>query len=606
MKRSKSEDMRIYDWISEVSPLSSKSDIEKWSNLLNKQGFYVVGDLCCGEFVLLQLSKLGLPLSIINKIDKLSKKDDENLRDSHEKLKNSFLKTTTELEELKESFKKTTTELEELKRNSQFDVPSAVSIACKTHPPSSVWKFNFNVLDASEAWSKVSDFNFVISQEEEMMDEFKKILQTFGFPLYAERSKNRKNSETVTYPDYIFYSDTLDKFDPKKKAHRKFVQLDIDIKRRFKNTRKLNAGKVPDYPTNMYDSYHQMLNRVKAALDVGLREYYYAVTDLEKIIFYKISATETGYCIQPAGPYQLGCSWETLKKKKNNRRRYKVSLTKNGETPEGFSLLYSLVHWLKKGGDSPSLIISNEIIVKSFRVSSPLGNGLKSFIFASQYDDKPCCIKLEPEDFCDQVRNEIQVLTRLNGCRGVPRLLYYGQTYYKGMNWIGIVTDVVGEYSLLDLVREKGFLNELEVYEIGKKALAIIQSIHSSGFIYGDLKPEHFVFYQDELYLIDYGAATHPGQNCHYYTSMYSSIAVNTGLELDFYSDIESLWFVMLSLCEPLKWISTESAIEIIDLKCKSVPKQKKKDYPLLVSLFNQSHKNVPTTEQVSDRRALT
>jgi len=267
-----------------------------------------------------------------------------------------------------------------------------------------------------------------------------------------------------------------------------------------------------------------------------------------------------------------------------------VSLKKadHDNIPFGFTMLYSLLLWRMEGGGLTTLCFNNDKAKDIYSINYKIGQGRNSVIFSAKDNTgKSCCIKIEPEDACHQVQNEIKVLPQLCGCNGVPQILLYGITYYNGRKWLGIVSNIVGKYSLKDLVKKHGFLSQQKVYQIANEAIDIIQSIHSRGFVYGDFKPEHFVFYDKKMYLVDYGTAALSGQKSLYWTPTYSSTNVDAGLCVGFNSDFESLWFVLLSLCQPLEWNYTNSALELLSFKLKSLPECKKNDYPLLAALFS-------------------
>jgi len=213
---------------------------------------------------------------------------------------------------------------------------------------------------------------------------------------------------------------------------------------------------------------------------------------------------------------------------------------------------------------------------------------MNSLVFAAAEDKfgTPCCIKLEPADSCDQISNEIEVLPKLCGCPGVPNLLIHGTTMYQEMKWIGIVTDVVGDFSLKDVIKKNGYLNQQEVLNYANRAIDILQAIHSRGFIYGDFKPEHFIFCKGTMYLIDYGSAVPSSSSVRLATLLYASLDVHIGAKLDFKSDFESLWYVLLSLCQPLPWESCTSPWDVMTLKSKLLPEKMYHEYPILSKLF--------------------
>eukprot|EP01125_Pyxidicula_operculata_P011603 TRINITY_DN3803_c0_g1_i1.p1 TRINITY_DN3803_c0_g1~~TRINITY_DN3803_c0_g1_i1.p1 ORF type:complete len:263 (-),score=34.82 TRINITY_DN3803_c0_g1_i1:364-1152(-) len=182
-----------------------------------------------------------------------------------------------------------------------------------------------------------------------------------------------------------------------------------------------------------------------------------------------------------------------------------------------------------------------------------IGYGRDSIVFAATNDcNVPVCIKIEPVGNDRQLLNELSILQIIKGCRGVPTVLFTGTTTYSHNQWRVIVTDVLGDRNLAEL-RYK--MSSEEIISFANDALDIIQNIHKKGIAHNDIKPEHFVFCKNDLYLIDYGAAGPIHSNPPYITEKYASPDYYSGV-FDSYAkcDFDSLWFSMLSLIEPLPW----------------------------------------------------
>lgn len=105
---------------------------------------------------------------------------------------------------------------------------------------------------------------------------------------------------------------------------------------------------------------------------------------------------------------------------------------------------------------------------------------------------------------------EWQVYNSLNGCYGIPWV------HYKGLqgDYYILVMDMLGP-SLWDVWNSVGqSMSPSMAACIAVEAIAILEKLHSKGFVHGDIKPENFLLGQpgtaDEkkLFLIDLGLAS--------------------------------------------------------------------------------------------------
>uniref|UniRef100_A0A6B2LEM3 Protein kinase domain-containing protein n=1 Tax=Arcella intermedia TaxID=1963864 RepID=A0A6B2LEM3_9EUKA len=232
-------------------------------------------------------------------------------------------------------------------------------------------------------------------------------------------------------------------------------------------------------------------------------------------------------------------------------------------------------------------MINNDHDERTYTVEKCMHGNENSTILASKdMNAETCCIKLEPKSRANQIFNEMRILPKLAECTGVPKLLHFGQTIY-GEECFSIVTNVVGKQSLKDILKKRGYLSNKELFDIANGAIDILQNIHSKGFLYGDFKPEHFVFQNGKMYLVDYGSTISAEEETFpVFTPLYASLDMHSGCKVDERSDLESLWFVILSLSQPLPWATKTNLLEIISSKYQSLPENKKHEYPELSKLF--------------------
>eukprot|EP01124_Arcella_intermedia_P015148 TRINITY_DN21665_c0_g1_i1.p2 TRINITY_DN21665_c0_g1~~TRINITY_DN21665_c0_g1_i1.p2 ORF type:complete len:152 (-),score=34.13 TRINITY_DN21665_c0_g1_i1:63-518(-) len=106
-------------------------------------------------------------------------------------------------------------------------------------------------------------------------------------------------------------------------------------------------------------------------------------------------------------------------------------------------------------------------------------------------------------------------------------------------------------------------------------AIDILLEIHKRGIIHNDLKPEHFVFCNNEMFLIDYGSATPINSKPEIVTPKYTSPDFYCDFELNENSDFQSLWFSLITLFQSLPWDDASlSDLDVFFLKLKMLPEK--------------------------------
>lgn len=138
---------------------------------------------------------------------------------------------------------------------------------------------------------------------------------------------------------------------------------------------------------------------------------------------------------------------------------------------------------------------------------------------------------MEPIETSTQILNEIEILPKLEGCPGVPLLLFHGSLVYQNKMWRAIGIDVIGKFNLKQIASKEQW-NEQTASVYALLCIEILKSIHSRGVLYVDVKPEHFVVQEDKLYLVDYGSSRLLNKNYgpYFVTPKYCS--------MDYYLDI--------------------------------------------------------------------
>jgi serine/threonine protein kinase len=154
--------------------------------------------------------------------------------------------------------------------------------------------------------------------------------------------------------------------------------------------------------------------------------------------------------------------------------------------------------------------------------------------------------------------------------------------YYYGKDEDAGVVFLVMERLDADLVgwaRTRLNLTLKDIAEIGLQILDGLQWLHSKGYLFVDTKPENFMLRGNEVVFVDYGLATRFGTQfagaknnqprALIGTPAFVSLAVHEGAAHSRRDELESLAFVLLSMCSQgrLPWSNATSEAEVLELK---------------------------------------
>ncbi|OIS97830.1 PREDICTED: calcium-dependent protein kinase 26-like [Nicotiana attenuata] len=120
---------------------------------------------------------------------------------------------------------------------------------------------------------------------------------------------------------------------------------------------------------------------------------------------------------------------------------------------------------------------------------------------------------LTPEDVED-VRREIQILHHLSGHPNVISI----KAAYEDAVAVHVVMELCSGGELFDRIVKQGHYSERKAAELSRTIVSVIEACHSLGVLHLDLKPENFLFVNEEedspLKIIDFGLSTFfkPGQ----------------------------------------------------------------------------------------------
>ena len=198
------------------------------------------------------------------------------------------------------------------------------------------------------------------------------------------------------------------------------------------------------------------------------------------------------------------------------------------------------------------------LINKKYKILNKIGEGNFGFIFKAQNirTNEFVAVKVEPiQNNTKMIKKEAVIYQYLNNINRAPVVKWFGKddcNYYMVINLLG--------ESLQSIKNKVDAFSLLNVLQIAKQVISILEFIHSKGLIHRDIKPDNFLIGLNNdinnIYIIDFGLCKpfliNDSHICEKRTNnligslTYASINAHNCTELSRRDDLESVGYMLL------------------------------------------------------------
>lgn len=201
--------------------------------------------------------------------------------------------------------------------------------------------------------------------------------------------------------------------------------------------------------------------------------------------------------------------------------------------------------------------------MNNYDIIKTIGQGKFGTVYMAKHKKNSDCVAIKCESVDNpykSIRHETTILNYLYrcGCRCIPKVLYYGihdNQVCLIMKYFTISWEDYVKINFLDMKR----LNRIMIC-----AINILSSIHKHAIVHRDIKPANFMFWKNQLFMIDFGMAISmpedvdetPKKEHIVGTPKYTSYFVHTGREYLPRDDMISLGYSYMSFLRGLPWSS--------------------------------------------------
>jgi len=225
-----------------------------------------------------------------------------------------------------------------------------------------------------------------------------------------------------------------------------------------------------------------------------------------------------------------------------------------------------------------------------YKIINKIGNGSYGEVFVGKHLRKNEFVAIKTESLYkinnasfSMLKNEAKIYKYIPNGPGISRLKWFGQSN----GFMCMVISLLGQN--IDDYKKKYFstgMSQEMVYNIGRRLMDVIQHVHLSFLIHGDIKPDNILFMANNfeinaLHIIDFGLSRTYMTNMHTHelpgktfkligTPIYASIGAHNCQKLSRRDDMESIGYVLLHIStNSLPWSTSETHENILEQKIK-------------------------------------
>lgn len=145
--------------------------------------------------------------------------------------------------------------------------------------------------------------------------------------------------------------------------------------------------------------------------------------------------------------------------------------------------------------------------ITPFHLKDVIGKGTHGTVYRTYYAkyNKHVAVKVTPKTVASTM--EVKMIQDLQNCRHVVKYIEHFDMQDK---WIIVMDEVYGcdGTYLLELARHGIFLTELEIRNIARQLCEMICDCHNKSVMYGDMKPNNYIFTPPgKVTIVDFGCS---------------------------------------------------------------------------------------------------
>jgi len=201
--------------------------------------------------------------------------------------------------------------------------------------------------------------------------------------------------------------------------------------------------------------------------------------------------------------------------------------------------------------------------MNNYDIIKQIGQGKFGTVYMAKHKKNTDCVAIKCESVDNHyksIKHEATILNYLYrcGCRCIPKVLYYG----IHENQVCLIMKYF-TISWEDYVKTSQ-INRKQLNRIMIACINILREIHKHNILHRDIKPANFMFWEKQLFLIDFGMAismtedvcADPVKEHIVGTPKYVSYFIHCGYEAIPRDDLISLGYAYMSFLMNLPWSS--------------------------------------------------